>query len=1722
MRKRLRSNRLSLFSLACLVGISLEIAAQPAPDFALTIKPDKLAVIPGKSSAFLVTVSPLNGFTGSVQLAATDLAPGLTNSFSPNPVVLPGTGNAILTLTADESAPIGTSQFNLTGTSGSLTHSTTSGPVTVNFGLIPIGNGTIRGVVRDAETGQPVPGAGISRVWSGYGTKAASDGAYMLTMPLDSGNDWPMSVGLEATDTTGNNTYYPLTQYTYLVRDSTTVLDFDLVPRKYGILEGTVVDTDNNPVYLAKVKYGTGDYEYVTTDTNGVFRHPGIFLGNNNAPVDLAIQALKDGYWGSVPQGRRIGPGTNEPVHLVIMQACFGNITGQIVDADSGAAVAGQTVYLSPDLLGHWLSADSDATGWFVMTNVSLGANNTQITYQLRTYRKDIPVVASASLSQCGQTATSAVFRLPHLNLATLTGHVYDKETKEVITSASLGFSLGFTGYSTESDQSGSYTITNIDLVTLQTSPITLGANLNIGGVSEPYYRAASNLVLKADQVVTQDMYMLRKHYGYAAVTVRDAFTHLPIASARVENGYTDENGQYLVGPRELIQPNAPTKADIFCEANGYFRTYGDTVFMADTTNVVDIDLIPYCDGATVMGTVVDAVTQKPIRGATVNGAITDANGWYSVHMWAGDKNAPVESTLTASAPGYNAQTRKITVFCGATITVDFGRPQTFFGTVEGYVTNAVTGLPLTNIFVGSEFGGASHTDTNGYYKLTQVPLGVNGEDRTWNLTATPPEFAALKKSVLVSSNFTARLDFGFSKEVTDLAVSVAALPDPVDLRGNLTYKITVLNQGGDATNVVLTSVLPPGVTVVSSSVTNTTGAFFGEPSVSDGTVTSSADHFVAGAAMRLVVVVKPTAVGYLTNVVSVTTDTTDTVSENNSARAITSAINTDADLGLTVTLTPNPVVVSNSLTYMIAVTNYGPGDVTRGFLITNPFPANVWVNPGEFTVRDGVLELWINSLKAGKGAQYGVMVRPLTAGSLTLTATATPSQFDPNPANNQASATVTVTGSTPVEADLQVGITAVPEPVTVEGDLTYTLTVKNLGPAPATGVAITNLLPSGVDFVHASGEPQHVEEGLVFRLETLAVGAETSYSVVVRPKNPGSITSRLAAKSDQTDPNLENNTTSVITTVAEVPPVVADLVVAIKPDSDSVAVGSQVSYVLAVTNAGPAAATGVMLTNLLPAEVDFVSATGEYEQTEGGIVFAIGSMELGVGTSFTVVVTTKTPGFITSQLVGKADQTDPNLENNSASVVTTVTQVIPSNADLALLMTATPSPITLGASITYTLTVTNAGPADAPAVQVIDTLPLLAAVTSTDAVQGDVEQNGGELRWHVGNLAGSTSATLTLVVQPSAVGQYTNTATANLLAAPTDDPVLSVSLREGSSGQLVADPNLENNSATIITTVAEVPPVVADLVVAMKPSSDSVAVGGQISYVLAVTNAGPASATGVMLTNLLPAEVDFVSATGEYEETEGGIVFSIGSLQLGAGTSFTVVVTTKTPGTITSRIMVRSDQTDPNLENNAALAMNTVKTQPTSLSVQVTGPLSLNRQTGLFEQTVRVMNETGNAVPPAVQLSIQGLAANMQAHNASGTTPSGTPFVLLNNGLGVGGYAQFLLEFYIPNRQVTAQPSYSAQSIDPVDPAVSAGTRIEVTATQWTGNRLLIAFTSVPGRRYIVEYSSDLSHWKQALPAITAAGTKVQWYDDGPPKTETMPTQADARYYRVIELPNN
>jgi uncharacterized delta-60 repeat protein/uncharacterized repeat protein (TIGR01451 family) len=260
---------------------------------------------------------------------------------------------------------------------------------------------------------------------------------------------------------------------------------------------------------------------------------------------------------------------------------------------------------------------------------------------------------------------------------------------------------------------------------------------------------------------------------------------------------------------------------------------------------------------------------------------------------------------------------------------------------------------------------------------------------------------------------------------------------------------------------------------------------------------------------------------------------------------------------------------------------------------------------------------------------------------------------------------------------------------------------------------------------------------------------------------------------------------------------------------------------------------------------------------------------------------------------------------SNGWSMNLTIANLVGSTADLVAGMTASPSPVVVNNSLTYTMTVTNYGPSTATGVTLTDTLPGSVTLLSSNATQGTVSAIAGQITWNAGTLAINAGATLTIAVRPNAAGSIINTC--------------FVSANE-------TDPNFNNNAATVATPVNS---ATADLILSLVDAPDPVWLGNNVTYTLTVTNAGPATATGVTITDTLPPTVVVISATpGGYTVSSGVLTFTnLGSIISGAQAVATIVVKTTVGGTITNSALVTSQVTDPLKANNSASVKTVVET---------------------------------------------------------------------------------------------------------------------------------------------------------------------------------------------------
>jgi uncharacterized repeat protein (TIGR01451 family) len=185
---------------------------------------------------------------------------------------------------------------------------------------------------------------------------------------------------------------------------------------------------------------------------------------------------------------------------------------------------------------------------------------------------------------------------------------------------------------------------------------------------------------------------------------------------------------------------------------------------------------------------------------------------------------------------------------------------------------------------------------------------------------------------------------------------------------------------------------------------------------------------------------------------------------------------------------------------------------------------------------------------------------------------------------------------------------------------------------------------------------------------------------------------------------------------------------------------------------------------------------------------------------------------------------------------------------------------------------------------------------------------------------------------------------------------------------------------ALIVVTVA---PPTADLELIKAGSPNPVAVTSNLAYTITVTNHGPDTATSITLTDALPASVQFVFASEPCTNDSGLVTCDLGSLNNGAVTNVTIVVSPTIEGSLTNMATVAAAETDPNPTNNTATAITTVTTTPSAATLTVN---SSNPDSGV-PITVSLTDNNGqsNGSTPFMRTYDNGTVLTLSAPGTAG-----------------------------------------------------------------------------------------------------------------------------------------
>nr|WP_299382800.1 gliding motility-associated C-terminal domain-containing protein [Allomuricauda sp.] len=907
-----------------------------------------------------------------------------------------------------------------------------------------------------------------------------------------------------------------------------------------------------------------------------------------------------------------------------------------------------------------------------------------------------------------------------------------------------------------------------------------------------------------------------------------------------------------------------------------------------------------------------------------------------------GDQSEDDETSVTVAPQQADLSLTKIVV--GNDLSPSVGEEISFEITISNSGPDDATNVVVQDV-LPSGFNYVLYSATTGTYDdatgLWQVGTVANGSNETLiidvlvNNTGDFTNVAQITASDGFDIDSTPSNGVGAEDDqdevvITPVAVADLALTKDVDnnnpdVNTNVVFTITVNNSGpSDATNVVVTDQLPSGYTYVSDD---------GGGAYANGTGIWNVGALANGATSTLNITATVNPTGVYTNVAEITAaDQPDSDSTPNNGLLAEddqddAGINPNPLVDISVTktaddLTPN---VGDQIVFTVTITNDGPNDATN--VVVTDFLASgyAFVSAVPST---GVYEPLNGSWTIGNLANGGTETLVVTADVLAngvytniaeLT-DLTETDVDSVPANNDDT-----------EDDQQ---TVEPVPVLVSDlvlrksvdilsplvgeEVIFNISITNDGPSDVTGVEILDLLPDGYTYVSNSRTAGvYTPATGIWELNGVIPNGTTETLNIVATVNPSGDYFNVTEvfSSNNFDPNSVPNNNNVFEndqdSAGTTPIPSSDLSLSKTVDNPTPDVGTNVVFTISLANDGLSDASAVVVSDALPSGYTYVSddSGGTYSSASG--LWNVGNLAAGSTINLNITAQVNASGdYNNIAEVISVIQLDPDSTpgNNDPTEDDQAEQSIAPRtvSDISVTKTANTLTPSVGENIVFTVTVNNAGPNDATGVVVEDLLnsgySLVSVLPSTGVYYGITGS------WDIGTLANGTSATLQITAQVQASGNYSNTA--ELIALDTFDPD--------------STPNNNLNTEDDQDTVVAVPNGQADLELTKSVDNPNPNVGDVVEFTVSITNNGFSDASGVVVTDNLPAGYTYQShiATAGIYNSGTGLWTLNGAIFNQSTETLVVLATVNTPTGATDEYMnvaeiTASDFNDPDSDPN-------------------------------------------------------------------------------------------------------------------------------------------------------------------------------------------------------------
>lgn len=555
---------------------------------------------------------------------------------------------------------------------------------------------------------------------------------------------------------------------------------------------------------------------------------------------------------------------------------------------------------------------------------------------------------------------------------------------------------------------------------------------------------------------------------------------------------------------------------------------------------------------------------------------------------------------------------------------------------------------------------------------------------------------------------------------------------------------------------------------------------------------------------------------------------------------------------------------------WTLKITNNGP-NVGTGIRLKDLIPNGLIIlscDDENYNKKTGILN--IDSLNMGESKIINIKTLVNKTGTFINEASVSGNEYDWDLKNNNDSAGINVNPS----ADLAVEILVNDTNPKFNSLVKWTLRVNNNGPDEATGVVVCDLLSKDLIYLSSTGN-YDVKSGL-WNIGTLEMGKSVSIDIVTLVNKTGKIANDASVSGKEYDWNLSNNYDNKSIAVD----VCADLAIKKLVNDTNPKFNSLVEWTLRVTNNGPDTATGVVVCDILPEGL--ISIDKSFNGT-----WNVGKLLNNQTKELTIICLVNKTGKLVNIADIAGNEYDCNLTNDIVNKSIEVAQ----SADLFVKKYVNNTSPDFGEIIKWSVVVSNNGPDIATNVQVNDLLDDGLIFVKSSSTKGNYDVKSGI--WTIDSLAPETDETLNIYCKVNKIGKILNFVSVNSTQYDWNE-----------------SNNHDNESVDAVK--------IADLSVIKSINNSNPNYNDLIKWTIIVSNNGPNMATGVIVNDLLPKSVEYISSylsKGFYNPVNG--TWDVGNLNVGEKLQLNIVSKIVKTGDITNVVNVKGNEKDSNLTNN-------------------------------------------------------------------------------------------------------------------------------------------------------------------------------------------------------------